>query len=206
MRMLRMAPVAALGVAAALGTASLTQAQSGGGSGTTSTSTTATGPTTSTTSTATTPTTTTTKTTTTPKAAPKPKATKRTITCRVKLIAVRPPVDSSEDYGTLTCSTPFGKGVQRNTATVVRSSPTAGTFTGSFKLFLNEGTLRGTFKMTFTIAGGATYKGTMRISSGTGDYAGIKGTGTLTGTSSDAVKTALTQKLDLTIPPPKADG
>lgn len=192
-RVLRAAPVALLGVGAALGAAGLTQAQSGGGPTTPTQSVPSTAPTVTVPATTTTP-------KTTPKATPRPRATRREITCRAKLIAVKQPVASAEDYGTVKCSAPFGKGVQHNTATVARSAPTAGTFTGSFKIFLNEGTLRGTFKMTFTVAAGATYTGTLKVSSGTGDHLGVKGTGTITGTSSDGVNTTLRQKLTLTVP------
>jgi len=43
----------------------------------------------------------------------------------------------------------------------------------------------------------------MNVTAGTGQYAGVKGTGTITGTSTDLVRTAVTEKLTLTIPPAK---
>jgi hypothetical protein len=179
------------GVLAALGVATgLTQAQT-----TTSTATT--------TSTTTTPTTTT-KTTTAPKATPKPKATTRTVTCRQSLVATKAGSSSSENFGTVSCSTPFGKGVRHDTSALAASSKTAGSFSGSLKLFFNTGTLRGTFKMSFTVAGKTvTYDGTVKISSGTGEFAGVSGTGTTSGTSADAVHSTITDKLTLKIPPKK---
>jgi hypothetical protein len=179
----------AAGVLAALGVATgLTQAQT---STTTSTSTT------------TTPTTTT-KTTTTPKAAPKPKATTKTVTCRESLIATKAGSTSAENFGTVSCSAPLGKGVRHDTSTLAASSKTAGSFSGGLKLFFNTGTLRGTFKMTFTVSGKTvTYDGTVKISSGTGEFAGVTGTGTTSGTSDDAVHSAITDKLTLKIPPKK---
>jgi hypothetical protein len=172
------------GVLAALAVAtSLTQAQ-------TSTST----------STSTTPTTTT-KTTTTK---PKPKATTKSITCKESVVATKAGSTSAENFGTVSCSTPFGKGVRHDTSTLAAASKTAGSFTGGLKLFFNTGTLRGTFKMTFSVDGKiVTYDGTSKISSGTGEFAGVTGTGTTSGKSSDGVHSALTEKLTLKIPPKK---
>jgi hypothetical protein len=180
----------AAGVLAALGVATgLTQAQT-----TTSTTTTPT----------TTTKTTTTKTTTTPKAAPKPKATTKTVTCLERLVATKAGGSSAENFGTVTCTTPFGKGVRHDTSTLAASSKTAGSFTGGLKLFFNTGTLRGTFRMTFTVSGKTvTYDGTVKISSGTGEFAGVTGTGTTSGTSTDAVHSTITDKLTLKIPPKK---
>jgi hypothetical protein len=186
----------AAGVLAALGVATgLTQAQT---STSTSTSTT----TAPTTTTKTTPTTTTTTKQPAPKA--KAKATTKTVNCKAALVAAKPPVSSAENFGNLTCSTPFGKGVQHDTSTVTRTSQTAGAFSGPVKLFFNTGTLRGSYKMSFTVANkNITYDGTMKISSGTGEFSGVTGTGTMTGTSDDAVHSAITEKLTLKIPPKK---
>ena len=150
------------------------------------------------TSTTTTPTTTT-KTTTT-----KAKATTKTITCKESVVATKAGSSSAENFGTVSCSTPFGKGVRHDTSTLAASSKTAGSFSGGLKLFFNTGTLRGTFKMTFTVDGKiVTYDGTMKISSGTGEFAGVTATGTTSGKSSDGVHSALTEKLTLKIPPKK---
>ena len=204
-RSFRTALVAGAGVATALAVAGLTQAAPGGSSATTtptSTTPTATTPTTTTKTTTTTKSTTTTTTTT-----AKPKATTRKITCRATLIAVITPIDNAENFGNLKCSTPFGKGVQHDSAKITRPTPTTGSFNGSFKLFFNEGTLRGTYKTSFTATGGkATYDGTMKVSSGTGDFLGVKGTGTMTGTSDDLVKTPMTEKLTLTLPAGQGGG
>jgi hypothetical protein len=161
--------------------------------------------TTTTTPTSTTSTTETTATTTTPKATPKPKATTRTITCRESLIATKPPISSAENYGRVSCGAPLGKGVHHDTSTITRSGQTAGTFTGPLKLFFNTGTLRGTYKMSFTVVNKAiTYDGTLKISSGTGEFTGVTGTGTIKGTSPDAVNSTITEKLTLKFPPKKA--
>jgi hypothetical protein len=193
--------VAAAGVVTALAVAGLTQASAGGAlSASTSTTKTATTPTTTTpVKTTTTPT----KTTTTP-AKSAPKATTRDVTCKAALIAAITPIDNAENFGTLKCSSPFGKGVQHDRSKITRPTPTTGTYTGSFTLFFNTGTLRGSWRLTFVVATGkATYDGTMKISSGTGEFKSVKGTGTITGTSGDLVHTALAEKLTLTIPAPK---
>jgi len=183
--------VASAGVATALGIASLTQTASGQGGSSTATSTTATATTN----------TSTTGTTTTPKA--KPKSAKRTVSCKAKLYATRPPVSTALEFALLSCGRPLGKGVQHNSSTVASNAQrTSGSFTGRTRLFLNEGALRGTYKTTFAVAGGkVTYTGTMKITSGTGAFARVKGSGTITGTSTDGVTGALTEKLALTFPP-----
>lgn len=132
------------------------------------------------------------------------KATTKTVTCRASLMAVATPIDKSEHFGILKCSSPFGKGVQHDSSKITRTSETAGSLTGSFKLFLDRGTLRGSVKMTFAVKEGkAAYDGTMKVTAGTGQYAGVKGTGTITGTSADLVRTPVTETLTLTIPPAK---
>lgn len=130
--------------------------------------------------------------------------TTKQVTCKTSLVATKPPVDTAENFGTLTCSAPFGKGVHHDTSKVARTSATAGSSEGTLKLFFNTGTLRGSNKMTFTVANKTiTHAGTLKISSGTGAFAGVTGKGTITGTSTDGVHTAITEKLTLTIPPKK---
>ena len=191
-RVLRTAVVASAGIATALGIASLTGSASGQGSGTS----------TSTTSTSTTQTSTT-QTTTTPKPKPRPKATKRTISCRARLYATRPPVTSALEFALLSCASPLGKGVQHNNATVsANAERTRGSFSGSTKLFFNEGALRGTFKTTFTVQNATVaYEGTIKLTSGTGDFQGVEGTGTIRGTSKDGLTATLRERLTLTFPP-----
>jgi hypothetical protein len=189
--------VAAAGVLAALGVVTgLTQAAA-------PTSTTTTTTPTATTTTSTTQTTTT---KTTPKAAPKPKAkaTTRKVTCSETIVATRAGGNNSETFGTVSCSAPFGEGVRHDTSTLTTTSQTAGSFAGGLKLFFNTGTLRGRFTTTFAVASGTVaYNGTLKISSGTGEFAGVTGTGTIRGTSQDGVHSSITEKLTLKIPPKK---
>jgi hypothetical protein len=145
------------------------------------------------------------KTTTTKKATPKPTATTtKNITCRESLVATKAAADNSENFGTVTCSTPFGKGVRHDTATLAAPVKTAGAFSGGLKLFFNTGTLRGTYHLNFTILNKVvTYDGTVKISSGTGAFARVTGSGTTAGTSDDGVHSTITEKLTLKIPPKK---
>jgi hypothetical protein len=153
------------------------------------------------TSTATTPSTTT---TTTPAKPAKPTSTTKQVKCKAALVATQPPVTVAENFGTLACSLPFGRGVQHDTSTVTRTSATSGSFAGGVKLFSNTGTLRGTYTSSFTVADKTiTYTGTLKISSGTGDFQGVTGKGTLTGTSTDAIHSAIIERLTLKIPPAK---
>ncbi|HEY0346172.1 MAG TPA: hypothetical protein VGC59_16080 [Solirubrobacteraceae bacterium] len=174
------------GVLAALGVASgLTQAAS-------------------TTPTSPTSTTTTTTPTTTTKAPAKSAAGRTKVTCKVTLVATKSSTTAAENFGTLSCSAPLGKGVQHDTAKLTATSSTAGAYSGALTLFFDTGTLRGTYKTSFTVANKTvTYTGTLKISSGTGDFKGVTGTGTITGSSSDAVHSTLTDKLTLKIPPKK---
>jgi hypothetical protein len=191
-RSLRTVLVASAGVATALGVASLTQSASGQG-GTQPPTATETVPATTETSS--------TSTTTTPKA--KRKATKKTVSCKAKQYATRPPVTTALEFATLTCASPLGRGVQQNSAAVTRNAEaTQGSFRGTVKLFFDTGTLRGTYTSAFTVQNAvATFKGTLKISSGTGTFKGVTGTGTITGTSSTGLKSTLTEKLTLTLPP-----
>jgi hypothetical protein len=184
--------VAAAGVATAIGIASLTQTASGQSDTARSTTETAT-TTTRTSTTATTPK---------AKAKAKAKSAKRTISCKARLYATRPPVSSALEFANLSCRAPLGKGVQHNSATVSSNAErTSGSFSGRVRLFFNEGALRGTYKTTFSVASGTVaYTGTIKVSSATGDFKGVKGTGMIKGSSADGLTAALTEKLTLTFP------
>ncbi len=133
------------------------------------------------------------------------KASKKQIICRARMVAVLPPGDSAENYGTVTCTgVAFGPGVQHDTGSAARSSETSASLNGRFKLFFDTGTLRGTYTSSVTVTDGvATYKGTLKVSSGTGAFKGTTGTGTIAGTSRDPGHSTLTERLALTIPAPK---
>jgi hypothetical protein len=131
----------------------------------------------------------------------------RNVSCRLALFAViKQPAPTAANFGSARCGRPFGRGVQQDSSTVKRSSLTSGTFTGPFKIFFDRGTIRGTFAISFVTTfapgtyaiTGVTYKGTLKVTRGTGSYRRVRGSGTITGFSPDAVTTQLVEKLKLT--------
>jgi hypothetical protein len=133
------------------------------------------------------------------------------ITCNLDLFAIIPqPAPTAANFGTARCGKPLGKGVQQDSSTVIRSSPTTGVFTGPFRMYFFNGTIRGTFKISFvTTIGlpippstayrivGVAYTGTLRVNGGTGAFKRLRGTGKITGTSPDARRTSLNEALTL---------
>jgi hypothetical protein len=143
-------------------------------------------------------------------AAPAPAAMKRKprqVTCDLTLYAtIRQPAATAANFGSARCGSGFGSGVQQDSSTVKRTALAAGTFAGPFKMFFDHGTIGGTFSIGFvtTLAPatyaitGVMYKGTLKVTAGTGSYRRARGAGTVVGTSPDAVKTTLVYKLGLT--------
>jgi len=124
------------------------------------------------------------------------------VSCELNLIAVLPPRTlKAENYGTVACDKVAGDGVQHDSSTVTPTSRYTGHFTGPVKQFFDKGTVSGTFTINYvtdptTLA--VTYEGTIDITSGTGDYKRVRGHGTLTGFSPDAIRTKLQEELTLT--------
>ncbi|MGH2841644.1 MAG: hypothetical protein ACRDKY_12555 [Solirubrobacteraceae bacterium] len=125
------------------------------------------------------------------------------VSCELKLIAVKPPrTREAENFGTISCDKRFlGEGVQHDSSIVTPTSQLSGHFTGPVKQFFDRGTLSGTFTINYvtdpaTLA--VTYNGTIDLTKGTGRYRGVRGTGTLTGGSPDAIKTTIQEELTLT--------
>ncbi len=135
----------------------------------------------------------------------------RKITCKLDLFATIPqPAPTAANFGRTSCGKPFGVGVQKDSSTVTRTSLTAGVFEGPFKMFFDTGTIKGTFKIafvttlgppvspsTFPTIAGVVYTGTVKVTGGTGAWRRIRGNGTVTGTSPDAKRTALTETMTL---------
>jgi hypothetical protein len=107
--------------------------------------------------------------------------------CGLELIAQGKPNPSGSHFGFARCPAPFGKGLHYNTYTVTPSSPTSGAIAGKFKNYYNTGTAHGTFALTFSATSPAnvTYTGTVTYGGGTGAFAHVKGTGTITCTTAD---------------------
>lgn len=130
----------------------------------------------------------------------------KNISCALTLFAtIKQPAPTAANFGPAKCSRPFGTGVQQDSSNTTRTSLTTGFFSGPFKLFFDRGTIKGTFRIEFVTMlsaqyqiTGVIYKGTLKVRGGTAAYRRVRGTGTVTGTSPDAVKTALEYKLKLT--------
>jgi len=128
------------------------------------------------------------------------------VTCNLTLFAtIKQPAATAANFGSAKCGKHFGTGVQQDSSTVKRTSLVSGTFTGPFRMFFDRGTISGTFSIgfvtmfapaTYAITG-VVYKGTLKVAKGTGAYRNVRGSGTLTGTSPDAVRTTLVYKLEL---------
>jgi len=128
---------------------------------------------------------------------------KKKLSCELKLHAVKPPrTIEAENFGTVSCDKRFlGEGVQHDSSTVTPKTQFSGSFTGPVKQFFDKGTLSGTFSIDYvtdpqTLA--VTYNGTIDVTQGTGKYSGLKGTGTLSGASPDAIKSTIHEELTLT--------
>jgi hypothetical protein len=126
------------------------------------------------------------------------------VTCTLNLIAVLPPrTSTAENFGTIDCGSPFGKGVQHDSS-VVTGTPgnqLTGSFQGPFEQFFDNGKLSGHFHIDYTVnpsTRAISYVGTIDVEDGTGLYSRTRGHGTLNGGSSDAVHSTLTEVLQLT--------
>lgn len=107
--------------------------------------------------------------------------------CTLELIAQGKPNPSLTQFGFPACPAPLGKGLHHSTITVTPASPTSGNIAGRFKNYYNTGTLRGTVAMTFSATSPAnvTYTGTVTYTNGTGAFSDVKGSGTITCTTTD---------------------
>lgn len=121
----------------------------------------------------------------------------RTVSCTLALTAQNPPeAPRGSKFGFVRCTRPLGNGVQYDQYTVTPSSQTTGTVSGPFKHYFNTGTVRGTYKLTYTATGSTiNYTGRAIYRRGTGRFRRARGSGVLTCTSSDSgLHTACTVK------------
>jgi hypothetical protein len=131
----------------------------------------------------------------------------KNVACDLRLRAlIAQPAPTAANIGIVRCDNGIGWGAQRDSSVTTRTSPLTGSFTGPFTMYFEDGFLNGTFTINFvtTVGGnplhitGVTYNGTVEVTGGTGDYRRVRGGGTVTGFSPDAVTTTLTEKLALT--------
>jgi hypothetical protein len=102
-------------------------------------------------------------------------------------LAANPATPKGDQFGLSNCQAPFGKGVIADSFAVTPSTPTTGAVGGPFKLFFNTGTVRGLYKLNYTVTPPATttFKGTLSVGGGTGRFRGSKGHGSLACSSPD---------------------
>ena len=123
-------------------------------------------------------------------------------TCSLKTVDAAPTAINAEDFGVLKCSGGLGEGVQHNTGKLSPTSATEGTLKGNSTLFFDEGTVRATFSISYTLDGAnITYGGTAKIRGGTGAFKGISGKAKLKGSSSDGgTHGSMTEKITYRLP------
>lgn len=117
-------------------------------------------------------------------AAGKPAATSLRCTINNKTQSANAAGTKGYDLGKISCPTPLGAGLEYDKFSITATGTTA-TITGPFKLYFNQGTLHGTFKLKSTAGSGGTTmsSGKLRITGGTGAFKRVGGTGTVSGTS-----------------------
>ena len=114
-----------------------------------------------------------------------------TLDCSLSIFAQGPPQGtppSGIQFGFAECPRPFGRGLHYSAYTVTPSGPGRGTIAGTFKNAYNRGTAGGTFTLMFSATSptNITYAGTVTYTRGTGAFSHVRGSGTITCTSSDA--------------------
>lgn len=108
------------------------------------------------------------------------------VTCQLTAFILRPSTASApgEIFGFVTCSGPFGKGVEYDTYTLSPKTSTTGTIVRKFKEYFNNGTVSGMSKATYQFTSSTTAivnQKKVEWTSGTGAFKGIKAAGTGTG-------------------------
>jgi hypothetical protein len=121
--------------------------------------------------------------------------------CSLKTVDAAPTAIDAEDYGSLRCSGPFGRGVQHNTGKLSPTSATEGTLKGTSTLYFDNGTVRASFSVAYTLNGPSiTYGGTATVLGGTGAFKGITGSARLQGSSTDGgTHGSMTEKISYSL-------
>lgn len=110
--------------------------------------------------------------------------------CSLRVLSQTPTSLQGFDFGLVTCSEPFGKGVQFDTYTETVTAPKASAH-GPFTWFFADGTVHGTFEFagTFSSPTTATLAGTLQLTHGTARFKHVHANGHITCTTTDAGKT-----------------
>jgi hypothetical protein len=122
--------------------------------------------------------------------------------CTLKTVDLNPSAINGEDYGTLKCSRPFGRGVQHNQWVLKPETATTGKLDGHSTLYFNRGTARAKFLLDYEISGSTIhYYGDAEVTGGTGAFKGITGKAKLDGVSHDSgTHGTMTEKVKVQLP------
>jgi hypothetical protein len=136
------------------------------------------------------------------------------LTCKEELIAAAPegtnvvdqPPTQGNQYGPVNCHPSGPAGFGTGTVATKFNVPDSGDTVGKYTQYFNAGTIKGTYDLTpqesdfsATNFTAQSWKGTVKVLSGTGLYQGIKGKkiGTLNCTSTDSVHLRCVEKVTL---------
>jgi hypothetical protein len=115
------------------------------------------------------------------------------VTCTFRNYTLTPTQLSGFGFGYISCPQPFGPGVPSATyTTTVNAKTGTTTLKGTYKNWFDTGTVYWSYSLRgqYTSATAATYKGTFTIKGGTGTYKGMKTTGALTCSTTNAGATS----------------
>jgi hypothetical protein len=142
----------------------------------------------------------------------KPKKVTAKVTCALALTAEVPAGDtvvtpgdpSGSQFGFVGCGKLLGQGVQSDPYSQTASGDTV----GSYKQYFGTGSIHGLYDLSVTEQSAPTtttftatsYAGTMSVTGGSGTWAGVRGKGTLTCSTPDAIHTSCTEHLKLKLP------
>ena len=121
-------------------------------------------------------------------AASKAHAAKAKHKCTLMATSQTPNKPTGYDFATQKCSAPYGAGLAIITYKEGLKGTTGFTDVGGFKVYFNRGTLHGTYALSGTLPASGqpiTASGPIKITGGTGAFAGFKAKGTQTCTSND---------------------
>lgn len=110
--------------------------------------------------------------------------------CSLRVFSQTPTSLQGFDFGLVTCSEPFGKGVQFDTYIEAVTAQKASAH-GPFTWFFADGSVHGTFGFagTFSSPTTATFAGTLQLTRGTARFKHVHANGHITCTTTDAGQT-----------------
>ena len=110
------------------------------------------------------------------------------IKCKASFVNPTPTKLTGDDFAyPVTCQSPFGKGIQWTHYTETLSKSGVAAAHGPTRAWFDNGSITGSYKASGKLKPGtSTLSGTSEVTSGTGAFRGISGTGTITCKTKDA--------------------